>query len=65
MTPRTLFDDNASVERPQPATSRPIVETWQAKRQKQSRPSSAPVVSSSHASKDSVSTHLHSLEERF
>ena len=34
MTPRTLFDEDASVERPQPATSRPTVETRQAKRQK-------------------------------
>ena len=65
MTPRTLFDDDASVERPQPATSHPTVETRQAKRQKQSRPSSAPVVSSSHNPEDSISTHLHSLEERF
>ena len=64
MTPRALFDDDASVERAQPATSQSTVETWQAKRQKQSRPSSTPVVSSSHASKDSVSAHLHSLEER-
>ena len=32
MTSRTLFDDDASVERPQPATSRPTVETRQAKR---------------------------------
>ena len=65
MTPRTLFDEDASVERPQPATSRPTVETRQAKRQKQSRPSSAPVVSSSQEPKDSVSAQLHSLEERF
>ena len=64
MTPRMLFDDDASVERPQPATARPTVETQQAKKQKQSRPSSTPVVSSSHAPKDSVSAHLHSLEER-
>ena len=34
MTPRTLFDDDVSVETPQPATARPIVETRQAKRQK-------------------------------
>ena len=65
MTPRTLFDDNASVERPQPVTSRLTVETWQAKRQKQSRPSSAPVMSSSHDPEDRVSAHLHSMEERF
>ena len=65
MTPRTLFDEDASVERPQPATSRPTVETRQAKRQKQSRPSSAPVVSSLQEPEDSVSAHLHSLEERF
>ena len=64
MTPRGLFDDDASVGRPQPATARPTVETRQAKKQKQSHPSSAPVVSSSHAPKDSVSTYLHSLEER-
>ena len=32
MTPRTLFDEDASVERPQPATSRPTIETRQAKR---------------------------------
>ena len=64
MTPATLFDDDASVGRPQPVTARSIAETWQAKRQKQSRPSSAPMVSSSHALNDSVSTHLHSLEER-
>ena len=64
MTPRTLFDDDASVERPQLVTACPIVETRQAKRQKQSRPSSAPVVCSSHAPEDSVSAHLHSLEER-
>ena len=63
MTPRALFDDDASVGRPQPATARPTVETLQAKRWKQSRPSSAPVVSS-HAPEDSVSAHLHSLEER-
>ena len=48
----------------QPASGRPIVETRQAKRQKQSRPSSALVVSSLHAPEDSVSAHLHSLEER-
>ena len=65
MMPRTLFNDDASVERPQPATSCPTVETLQAKRQKQSRPSSAPVVSSSYDPEDSVLAHLHSLEERF
>ena len=65
MTPRTLFDDDPSVERPQPTTSCLTVETRQAKRQKQSRPSSAPVVSSSHDPEDNVSAHLHSLEERF
>ena len=65
MTPRMLFDEDALVERPQPATSRPTVETRQAKRQKQSCPSFAPVVSSSQDPEDSVSVHLHSLEERF
>ena len=65
MTPRMLFDEDASVERPQPATSRPTVGTRQAKRQKQSRPSSAPVVSSSQDPEDSVLAHMHSLEERF
>ena len=62
---RTLFDEDASVERPQPATSRPTVETRQTKRQKQIRPSSPPVLSSSQEPEDSVSAHLHSLEERF
>ena len=65
MTPRMLFDEDASVERPQPATSRPTVETRQVKRQKQSRPSSALVVSSSQELEDSVLAQLHSLEERF
>ena len=63
MTPLSLFDDDASMERAQLTTARPTIETWQAKRQKQSRPSSAPVVSSSHAPEDSVSAHLQSLEE--
>ena len=65
MMPRTLFDEDASVERPQPATFRPTVEMRLAKRQKQCRPSSAPVVFSSQDPEDSVSAHLHSLEERF
>ena len=65
MMPRTLFDEDASMERPQLATSRLTVETRQAKRQKQSRPSFALVVSSSQDPKDSVSAHRHSLEERF
>ena len=64
ITPRTLFGDNAMVERAELLPPGPTVETRQAKRAKQSRPPPSAEPSSSVVADDNVSAELLALEER-
>ena len=64
MTPRTLFGNDAIVERAELLPPRPTVKTRQAKRAKQTRPPPNTEPSSSVVADDIVSTKLLALEER-
>ena len=64
MTPRTLFGDDAMVERAELPPPGPTVETRQAKRAKQTCPQPGVVPSSLVVADDSVSPNLLALEER-
>ena len=63
-TPRTLFGDDAMVERVELPPPGPIVETRQAKRAKQTSPPPSAEPSSSVVADDNVSAKLLALEER-
>ena len=63
MTPRTLFSNNAVVERAELPPPGPFVETQQAKKAKQSCPASSTEASSSFVTDDTVSPKLLALEE--
>ena len=64
MTPRTLFSDDAMVERAELLPPGPTVETRQAKRAKQTCPPPRAEPSSSVVADDSISAKLLALEER-
>ena len=64
MTPWTLFNDDAVVERAKLPPPSPTIETRQAKRAKQTRPTSGTEASSSLVADNSVSEKLLALEER-
>ena len=64
MTLRTLFGDDAVVERAELPPSGPTLETQQAKRAKQTHPPPSTEASSSLVANDSVSAKLLALEER-
>ena len=64
MTPQTVFSDDVVVERVELLPPGPTVETRQAKRAKQSHPTSGMEASSLFVADDNVSAKLLALEER-